>query len=284
MSKSIEAAPLISIILPVHNGSKYIIYALESLCAQTYVNFELIIIDDFSTDETPSIIAEYASRDNRIRVITNKENLKLPASLNVGMNSASGKWLTWTSDDNILEPDCIKSLVENAIAKNADFIFANYHVINETGSILRTNKTGPSDLIYLENTIGACFLYRREIFDFVGPYAEDKFLYEDYDYWVRIYRAGFVFFHLNQALYNYRIHGSQLSTRKSLPKDFTHYRFDLIRLIPNSDTELKARAYLSSLNLAIKSRIFLIFAKCFMHLLLTPLITFKLLLRKLTKI
>src|SRR6476660_8627759 len=92
--------PNISVILPTHNGTRYLREAIESCLCQTHESWELIIVDDASTDDTPRIIADYAAGDGRIRTIRNARNLRLPASLNVGFSHARGKFLTWTSDDN----------------------------------------------------------------------------------------------------------------------------------------------------------------------------------------
>ena len=89
----------VSIILPTYNGKKYIRDSIESIINQTYTNWELIIVNDCSTDDTQKIIEEYQQKDKRIIVINNEKNLKLPASLNRGFEEASGEYYTWTSDD-----------------------------------------------------------------------------------------------------------------------------------------------------------------------------------------
>ena len=92
--------PLISIVLPSYNGARYVCESIDSCLRQSYHNWELIIVDDASTDDTPSIIAEYVARDHRIRSIRNAVNRRLPGSLNIGFADASVQFLTWTSDDN----------------------------------------------------------------------------------------------------------------------------------------------------------------------------------------
>lgn len=80
----------VSIVLPVYNGEVYLRQAIESVLAQTYENWELIIVDDCSTDGSPAIMDEYAGWDARIKVVHNKENQKLPESLNIGFRQAEG--------------------------------------------------------------------------------------------------------------------------------------------------------------------------------------------------
>lgn len=79
--KRFQAKPLVSIVLPVYNGQKYLRESLDSILAQTVQDWELIAVDDCSTDATPQILADYAARDSRIRIMRNAENQRLPRSL-----------------------------------------------------------------------------------------------------------------------------------------------------------------------------------------------------------
>ena len=104
--------PKVSIILPTYNGQAYIEEAIISILNQTFRDFELIVVDDCSTDHTPKVLDFFKLQDSRIKIITNKKNLKLPASLNVGHRIAQGDYLTWTSDDNILHINFVERLVK----------------------------------------------------------------------------------------------------------------------------------------------------------------------------
>ena len=84
--------PVVSIVLPTYNGSTYLGEAIESCLAQTYPAWELIIVDDCSTDATPALLAQYAARDQRIRVIRHEENRKVPGALNTGHAAARGSY------------------------------------------------------------------------------------------------------------------------------------------------------------------------------------------------
>ena len=99
--------PKVSIVLPTYNGEDYLRESIESVISQTFTDWELIIVNDCSTDSTPKIAEAYAAKDCRIRVIHNEKNQKLPNSLNIGFESASGDYLTWTSDDNIFHHEAL---------------------------------------------------------------------------------------------------------------------------------------------------------------------------------
>ena len=90
---------VVSIVMPVYNGEKYLRQSIASVVNQTFKDWNLIIVDDCSTDSSPEIMNEYAKADDRIQVIHNEVNSKIPASLNNGFEEAAGRYFTWTSDD-----------------------------------------------------------------------------------------------------------------------------------------------------------------------------------------
>jgi len=102
--------PLITIVLPTHNGVRYLRQSVESCLSQTHRELELIVVDDGSTDGTPEMIASFD--DPRIVRVRNAPNLGLPASLNVGFTRARGDYLTWTSDDNWYELNALERMLD----------------------------------------------------------------------------------------------------------------------------------------------------------------------------
>ncbi len=204
---------MISVILPTYNGEKYIKQSVESVLWQTYTDWELVIVDDCSTDSTGSIVDGYAKKDSRIKVIHNGKNMKLPSSLNIGFTQAKGELFTWTSDDNAFAPEAFERLSDNITNNRVDFIFSNYEVIDPDDYIIYQVETGPVDELPLKDTIGACFLYKRKIHEVLGGYDVNKFLVEDYDFWLRAYWK-FSFMHLDESLYYYRMHGSSLTAER----------------------------------------------------------------------
>lgn len=213
-----ETDKLISIILPVYNGEKYINEAIISCLNQTYYNFELIIIDDFSNDDSLNIVKRFSEKDGRITVISNNKNLKLPATLNIGHRHVKGDYITWTSDDNILKPNFLESLMASIIESGADVIYSNYDVITENGDLKRVHTTGPTEHILYGNKIGASFLYKKEVFQELKGYDESLFLLEDYDFWLRA-SIKFKFHHLSDNLYKYRLHSDSLTSDIQLNED-----------------------------------------------------------------
>src|SRR5947209_7128770 len=182
-----QESPLISIVLPTFNGARYLRESIESCIQQTYTNWELIVVDDASTDHTPAIIAEYVANDPRIRAIRNADNKKLPASLNAGFAEARGEYVTWTSDDNCYRPEALFEMLSYLVQNcSVDFVYSDFSLIDDSGDSAGLGWAAPPEKLAFDSCVGACFLYRRIVAEEVGKYAEDLFLVEDYDYWLRV--------------------------------------------------------------------------------------------------
>jgi len=205
---------LISVVLPVYNGAKYLRESIDSVLTQTYANWELIIVDDCSSDETPDIAREYAKKDGRIRYYRNEANLRLPRNLNKGFSLTKGDYLTWTSDDNRYRPDALEKMI-CALQENthAQLVYASYDVIDENDDLVETYiaKKGSIKRLVGFNTVGACFLYTRKAYETVGDYDHEMILVEDYDYWQRI-AMRFETVTIEQVLYDYRRHSGALTS------------------------------------------------------------------------
>lgn len=181
--------PKVSIVLPCYNGAALLGQAIESCINQTFKNWELIIINDCSTDNTLEVANAYAQKDERIRVYTNDKNSKLPATLNNGFRRAIGEYWTWTSDDNLLHPDMLETFVAYLDEhEDVGCVVSDSYVIDEKGNIIG-EKIVQEDLnakMMLNNYVGASFMYRKECAIAVGEYREDFFLVEDYEFFIRM--------------------------------------------------------------------------------------------------
>ena len=154
--------PKISIVMPVYNGEKYLKEAIDSIVNQKYQDWELILVNDCSTDNSKSIMEMYAANDKRIQVINNEINQKLPNSLNIGFDNAKGDYYTWTSDDNRYKPQALYEMI-SYLENNSmvDLVYCDMDYIDESGSKIGTVSRDIEE-IYYNNCIGACFMYRSE--------------------------------------------------------------------------------------------------------------------------
>lgn len=205
-------SPLVSIVLPVYNGARYLPESLASVVAQTYPHWELVCVDDTSTDATPDILAEWAAREPRMRVIRHATNKRLPGALNTGFTAARGELLTWTSDDNHYRPQALERLVAQLLEEPAlAFVYSDYALMDEDGRITgQVTPPAPEGLIFAKEGLPS-FLYRRSVYERVGDYASDLFLAEDYDYWLRVLASGCRMRPLHESLYEYRRHAQSLT-------------------------------------------------------------------------
>lgn len=190
--------PIISVVLPVYNGAITIKVAVESILGQTYDNFELIVINDGSTDKTSEILASL--NDKRLKVL-NQKNHGLAASLNRGIQQSKGKYIARIDADDIALPERLQ--------KQVNFMEANPSVVvmGTAARLIYSNGTQrvryrPLDTTSIrKNIIKICpfthssVMIRKDVFNKVGLYdvAKDgakETLVEDYDLWVRILAAG----------------------------------------------------------------------------------------------
>jgi hypothetical protein len=208
-----DPAVLVSVVLPVYNGARYLAHALETCLEQTHARLELIVVDDASTDATPEIIASFARADARLVALRNPENLRLPGALNVGFARARGALLTWTSHDNFLHPAALEVLARYLQSwPDVDFVYSDYTRIMPDGRAY-VQPTYPPWRFRDWNVVGAYFLFRRAVWDVTGEFRRQLEFVEDYDYWVRAAKR-FRLMRLHEpGYYHYREHDESMSSR-----------------------------------------------------------------------
>lgn len=225
------APGLVSVILPVYNQAALLDESVRSVLAQSYRNFELIIIDDGSTDEVQAVLQPYLHLP-RVRCIS-QTNHGLPHALNRGFAQARGEFWTWTSADNAMAPTMLETLVAALDARpGPDMVYADYLAIDDRGlpladplwlshrrpdpasAAIRLPHSAEALNSVLDNFIGPCFMYRGWVGRCIGDYDLRLPGVEDYDYWMRI-NAYFELSHLGREdlLYRYRVHDNSLTAR-----------------------------------------------------------------------
>lgn len=248
--------PSVSIILPCYNGERFLEKAIQSCLDQTWTDWELIIVDDASTDSTPDIINRYASMKSNISTVRLETNLGLPAALNSGFSQARGRYLTWTSDDNQYAPTALAEMLD-VLDNNVTVavVYADYTVQYESKSSTQRIHVGDPSRINVSNCVGPCFLYRREVHERLGGYAEDLFLAEDYDFWLRA-SAEFKMQALQSDLYLYRWHGKSLTSQKDVAvvKVTARARARFYRQHPEISGQIKARGWFHQVESSVRCR------------------------------
>lgn len=182
----------ISIIVPVYNVEKYLDRCISSILEQSFTDFQLILVNDGSKDNSGTICDEYAKKDSRIKVI-HQENLGLSAARNIGIEASQGKYITFIDSDDFVHINMLYILYNNILENKADISVCNYHLVYEDK--LTTTELGNNHIAVYNNIesvkkileksetvmiIAWGKLYKRDLFDDirypVGKYHEDEFV------------------------------------------------------------------------------------------------------------
>lgn len=217
---------LVSVIMPVFNEEKFIADAIESMLHQTYSNWELIIVDDNSSDNTMKVAATYAQQDARITTLKNLSKGKV-AAFNTGFSMASGQYLHLFAGDDIMVPECLERCYVAAQESQSAAVYHDMILVKEDLSPIRSFKMGKKfaeisidKLVAKSMSIpsGAWF-FHQSISELVWPIPED-IPYEDK--WLTIcFKVQEQIYYLSEALYKYRQHDAQTFGRLD---DISWYR------------------------------------------------------------
>ena len=209
--------PKITIITPTYNSSKFIKRTIDSVLAQTYTDWEFLLIDDHSTDNTVEIISEYAKKDPRIKILSTPKNSGGPAlPKNIGIENAIGEYVAFLDhDDQWLAEKLEKQLKVFTESKNEKLgLVACYiNVANNEGKILYRHKEN-----YRGSVIGnlargnfivtsSCVITKSEVYKKCGLFDVRFKTSDDWDMWLRIAEISYDFDFVPEFLINYIIHG-----------------------------------------------------------------------------
>lgn len=198
----------VSIVIPCYNYARYLPDAIDSALAQTYRALEVIVVDDGSTDETPSVVARYGDRIRYIR----RENGGLAAARNTGIRAATGQWILPLDADDVLDPKAVERMM---LRSADDTIVACW--TQEFDEARRLQKPVESALtrqnFLCRNWISCTSLYARQQWELAGGYDEAPELrrgYEDWDFWIRLVHAGCRVTIVPEPLFFYRQHAGSM--------------------------------------------------------------------------
>ncbi len=211
---------LVSIIVPVYNVQNYITETMDCVRAQTYSNWELLLVEDCSKDETRQVIEAYQERttDERIRLIVQPQNLGAASARNTGLAQSKGRYIAYLDSDDLWEPEKLARELAFMEERGAGFTFTGYEFADEKGNGLGKVVHVPGTLQYrqaLKNTTiftsTVMFDTRKipkELLDMPLVKSEDTAL------WWKVLRNGYTAYGLDENLVRYRRGGKSLSSNK----------------------------------------------------------------------
>jgi glycosyltransferase involved in cell wall biosynthesis len=214
--------PGVTVLMPVYNGERYVAQAIESVLAQTYQEFEFLIMDDGSTDGTPRILADYAARDPRIRV-QRHANMDQPATLNRGLQLAKHDWVAIIDHDDVCLPHRLQRQLEALVRTPEARLVGSWALeINAVGERLRERRMGPATAAEFREARRrgeriplvhpSVLLHRPTVLE-LGGYDPAFGSSADTELWTRL-ALEHVIIVVQEPLVLYRIHSQSMSFRR----------------------------------------------------------------------
>lgn len=213
---------LVSVIMPAHNSEALLQESVESVMAQTYPDWELLIVDDASSDGTLSIARSLASTDGRIRVIELQQNLGVAAARNAGIRSAQGRFIAFLDSDDLWLPEKLQIQMQFMRDHRAAFSFAQYRRLGTDGRLSKAIHV-PARINHRQllrgNVIGCLtvMIDRAQIPQIEMPSIK----HEDYVTWLGLLRTGHSALGIPQDLARYRVTSTSVSGNKTRAASWT---------------------------------------------------------------
>lgn len=211
--------PKVSILMGIYNCADTLAEAVESVRNQTFTDWELIMCDDGSKDNTWEVAQKIAQKDHRIKVIRNEKNLTLAPTLNRCAKVASGKYLARMDGDDVCDTTRFEKEL-NVLESNLGYAVVSCQMnLFDEGGIYRVVSYAEcpavSDFVKRSPFCHAGCMMRKDVFDSIGGYSEsmDYKRVEDYDLWVRMYKAGYIGYNIQEPLYSMRDDRNALTRR-----------------------------------------------------------------------
>ncbi|HFU4234897.1 TPA: glycosyltransferase family 2 protein [Streptococcus suis] len=240
---------LVSIVMPAYNCEKYVVEAINSILAQTYRNWELLVLDDGSKDNTLRIIEEFSQKDSRIKALPNGKNMGVSATRNRGIELASGEWIAFLDSDDMWKPEKLEKQFEIVEKEAAEFLFTGSSYINEEGEAYKEIFEVPEKITYKklrnQNVIScSSVLVKKKYFEHIKMEKDE--MHEDYAVWLRILKTGVTAFGVNEPLLIYRISRNSKSGNKMKTVKMTYKVFRFVGINPFGSAYFMLRHVIAS--------------------------------------
>lgn len=203
--------------MPCHNGEKYISDAINSVLNQTFSDWELLVVDDNSTDGSVQIIENFCKKDSRIKLLCTEKSTGLPATpRNIGIKNATGRFIAFLDCDDMWLPTKLARQVPLFETKNVAVVFSYYAKMNGEGNFQNRLVSSPFVIDYEYLLKGDCIGNLTGIYDTkaCGKVFQKEIHHEDYEMWLSILKRGFYAINTNTYEAFYRVQESSVSGNK----------------------------------------------------------------------
>ena len=185
--------PLVSVIMPAYNAALFIEEAINSVISQTITDWELLVIDDCSTDATSAIVNAIADRDNRVKLLVNEENMGAAGSRNRGLDIFQGQFVALLDSDDYWYPNMLEKMLARAEETKADIIYCSYELVDEQGKKVCNDFLVPEATSFRESIVRSVITCSSVLF--TGELAKNNrfplnMYHEDIAMWFQILRDG----------------------------------------------------------------------------------------------
>lgn len=209
--------PLVSVITPAYNAERFIAETIESVIDQTYTNWEMIVVDDQSTDDTAAIVESHAEKDERIRFVQLEKNSGSAVARNTAMDHAKGKYLAFLDSDDLWMPNKLERQVAFMQEKDIAFSFTKYVRMHEDGTLTRAITNAPERVGY-ERLMKHCVIGCLTVMLDREKIGEERMVNirtrQDYAFWLNLTKKGFYAYGLPEVLAKYRLVENSISSNK----------------------------------------------------------------------
>ena len=212
-----ENQPLVSVIVPCYNMEKFIAYTIESVQRQSYPHWELLIVDDASTDRTADIIKDHQKQDNRIHFFVKPKHSGIADTRNQCLKMAKGRFLAFLDSDDVWHPEKLEQQLRFMMEQKIGFSYSSYDCIDEQGLPLEklVKSAGTLDYnAYMHNTIIGCSTVMIDTTIIDNVFVPNFRTSEDTAMWLNILKKGFLAYAIEQPLTSYRIRQHSASSNK----------------------------------------------------------------------
>jgi teichuronic acid biosynthesis glycosyltransferase TuaG len=209
--------PLVSIITPAFNASEYIDHTIESVISQTFTNWEMVIVDDCSTDDTREKVRRHSLKDSRIHLIELEENSGAAVARNHALQFAAGRYVAFLDSDDCWTPEKLEKQLRFMQENDYAFTFTAYEVMSPEGRSLDKQVSAPDRMDYhdlLKNTIIGCLtvmIDRNQTGAFMMPNLRTR---QDLATWLFLLKKGYTAYGMNEVLAQYRAGNPSISKNK----------------------------------------------------------------------